>query len=522
MLIGSRALGELGEAERNSHRRKMRESRAERVPEALWERGSSGEGPATMGLTYLATVRRKLLVTVHRAHGLPVSTDDADTNLPYAEISLCGQRKRTRAVPAVERIGEARTASPVWEERFELLVTDESYSGASKLCVKVFHEHFMRSDKEVCAVSLPVNTLLPGGPWWCELHGRRECRPMLQLSFEWEPGTPHLVSEMEEVGDVPGARDAAGGTRHGGDSGSANPGMPAASMHVDGALYEHFTSIAHVDEQYAWAMQWAESVLKPGKDARAGAHQWTAAHAHMQAWWVASLPHGTAAPPFYAPPHPPHQPAWQGQGQQHHPSERAALDMQQHPRNEHPKQAQQAQAARPFRPAPVKVEDSGSPVSQAGNLSAAESTRRVGQGLFAPTPLLQREARNYAPRRASAPSTSPLVAGLRSSSIPSTKQLDRIAEKAESLKQFFTGDLDRSGTLDVDEFSRLERRREGQNAILTAEALQQRFTMLDVNGDGRIDLQEYVNAMAMESREGWSRATTIAGDGKKQGKLISI
>jgi hypothetical protein len=524
-LIGSPGLGELGEAAR-INRRKQRESRAETLalPKLLLEGSASqtdytttpdpDEGsPSELSASDAgdASKMRMVGVTVHRACGLPLHLDMSSdaTALKYAEVTILGRRKRTRSVPAAEHMdSDGGTASPVWEERFEFAVSPDKL-GDSSFCIKIYHEHFMKSNKLVCQADLPLNTLLPGGPWWCFLHRqtaesprRTAARTVLRISFDWAPDPPRQLVGVPDAEEEEEEKE----------EDEAHP-LERESPEESKA--------------YAWAKQWADGVLSAANAAAGGGgvrgypsvgmpQLWMPHHMPMHlpmhmhphvamphAWW------GAPPPPFY-PPYPPHPwpvPGGASPGVEPPPPPPAthacnptSAVIQHATARLSP--GSQSQRKRQFRSA-WPLQAGACQITQLQVDTAASSNvppPQVGQGLFAATPSREHERKPLCPTRRRAADAAATKVGPVQAHAPltmnapadggRTAKLERIAEKAGKLQSFFSGDLDLSGTLDFHEFRRLETKR-SDGARREAE-LRAKFDELDVNGDGRIDMQEYV------------------------------
>lgn len=530
-------MGALGE-EARINRRKQRESRAETltVSKTFLEGSASPTDYATTpdpdegSLSDLSDSDvRTVGVTVHRACGLPVHLDTSSdaTALKYAEVTLLGRRKRTRSVPAAEHMdSDGGTASPVWEERFEFAVPPEQL-GVSSLCIKIYHEHFMKSNKLVCRADLPLDTLLPGEPWWCVLHRqmaesprRTATRTVLRISFDWAPDLP---KQMVSVSDTEAAEE----------EGKENAADPLEEDSEDSGAY-------------AWAKQWADDALSAASAAAGGGgargisvggmpQLWMPPHMPMHfpmhmhpymatphAWWGAPPPsfhpayppHPWAmpgvppaplaplppAPPPPAPPPPaPAAPPTGGP---------ASATLQ--PAAADPLPGSQPQWNRQFRSAwPLQAGSCQITPLHVDATTASTRAPQVGQGLFAATPSREYELKPRCPARrrpadaASTGSAPSHARGPLAMDAPAdggrTAKLERIAEKAGQLHSFFSGDLDLSGTLDFHEFRRLETKR--SNGARREAELRAKFDELDVNDDGRIDMQEYVqNATAGQIR----------------------
>ena len=167
-------------------------------------------------------------------------------------------------------------------------------------------------------------------------------------------------------------------------------------------------------------------------------------------------------------------------------------------------------SSRPLQRGPchlTPIEVGPSPPVEVGSCSA--NVQQVGQGLFAATPSLHNDKPRFPSRRQATSSGSADQRPVENIRSPLSKltpperrmqKLDRIAEKASALQNFFWSDVDLSGTLDFSEFRKLEMKR--SNGTCTEAELRDRFQALDVNGDGRIDIQEYIQSARRLSMSG--------------------
>ena len=125
-------------------------------------------------------IRRRLTLHVIQARGLPVV--DEFSSDPYLAVAIGAQKFRTRAAQA--------STDPTWNKSFDFTLDDTSIK-SSTLTLRIMDENYLKRDTHMCDAKLPVFSLR-GGPWWCELLDAGARRGSLQLRFEWSPSPPPL------------------------------------------------------------------------------------------------------------------------------------------------------------------------------------------------------------------------------------------------------------------------------------------------------------------------------------------